>query len=1346
MSMEMAKYKEFGILLGELRGKAGIKEQVALAKLVKSSQQTVSRWERGLSRPRQKQLPVIAKALSADLDELLIAAGYQVEQVVATFDQPFPVDALNPDSFERFCLYLLARLYPSARVHRAGKSGHTQDGLDVEIVFPDKTRYTFQCKRVERFGEKQVRTAIAAHTAKAKKKFFFISRVASPQARNVVCEFGDWDIWDKEDISRLVRQELPRDEQIRLVDTFFRGRRLALLGEVEPGPWQTVNEFFAPYANRHGAFNHVWSLVGRVKEIRTLQGQIENADTRVVFLTGAGGVGKSRVLKQALEDFQKANPNVLVRILSPTDEVTSKSLDDFEHRKTLLVVDDAHDRSDLQRLFQYAATPANDSTLLLAFRPYGRDYIAAQASNFALTGSRVSEVKLDRLELEDLKQLATQVLAEYGGQPEPAEDIAILTRDCTLATVVAAHVVAKEQAHPSLFQNEATFRKTVIGRFQAIVADGIGTRSDAKNTKKLLRVLALIQPFHAEDESVATLVEEVEGIRAHDTHRLMRLLSDAGVLFKRGSKVRLSPDLLADHIIEDVCIREDGGSTGYAERIWQAANNADYERILLNLAKLDWRLSNGDTSNSHLLDDLWSKLKPQHEYGDPYIKAITSVAYFQPDRALDFVEQQIQEGAFLRDLPEIAKRAAFNFEVVPRACECLWELGKADTRQLSAYPGHAIRILSGLCAVEPNKPLQYNEVVVDFALGLIGQPKSWSNAYTPFDILNGILRTEGHTTTSSGIAITFHPFLVSFEAVSELRNRVVDRTIQVLTDPNIKLAILAAKFLEEALRYPMGLFGASASIEDRKKWTKEFVSTLTKVERAIKSAAIDPLVLIQIARTVSWHAKYSKENTAPIAKKITAMLPASLEGRTLLALLDGWGELLEEADIHKRHEKWGVYLRSLACDLVRAYPDGNDLRKLVSECLCRIRKGRGKPSPSSSSILLDHLLAESYCLSQAIIEDAIRDPASITKEYAGMALAVLLARDRQSGRELAQQLLRTTDSDLYAAIGRGYAGIQFDERPVEFEDIAIIEELLPSRDEWVVHCSLGAVRQISKQDAGKAIELLQLVKLDLSSSLTDEVCSLFTREELPFRLLSEDQIQHFLEQLVSLPELEGYWIETFLANASESHSIATAEFFLARSARFLETQDWTYRACNHGPYSYVPLRFKSSTEYSSVRRLVIDWVYHYGVDDHAALRQAGEMFVTMFNPLDSEMASFFVSWLEKATDTDLSIIGAILAESLPVFILSEKELVIAALEKAAAFGPEALEDMTGGLYRAAISGGRSGIVGQPTDEDLRMKDVASQVLDELPRFSPARKLYSLLKKDAERNIQSSIRHAEELED
>jgi transcriptional regulator with XRE-family HTH domain len=155
-------YAAFGARLAQLRQQAGLSQQVDLATRVGTTQQTISRWESGQSRPRVNQIPQIAAALDTDGDpekresctnDLLRAAGYSSAQTaVQSFDQPFPIDALPPESFERFCREFVEALYPQAEVHRAGGLGHKQLGIDIEARLTNGDIITFQCKRVQEFG------------------------------------------------------------------------------------------------------------------------------------------------------------------------------------------------------------------------------------------------------------------------------------------------------------------------------------------------------------------------------------------------------------------------------------------------------------------------------------------------------------------------------------------------------------------------------------------------------------------------------------------------------------------------------------------------------------------------------------------------------------------------------------------------------------------------------------------------------------------------------------------------------------------------------------------------------------------------------------------------------------------------------------------------------------------------------------------------------------------------------------------------------------------------------------------------------------------------------------------
>ena len=140
-------YEAFGSQLLKLRERAGI-EQADLAKLISSSQQNISRWESGMSRPRNKLIPLIADALNANLNDLLMAAGYiPTSQLVITtpFAQPFPFYALTPRNFERFCEYFLEAVYKEqgGKANGVGALGHNQEGIDIEVTFPDKTVLQF---------------------------------------------------------------------------------------------------------------------------------------------------------------------------------------------------------------------------------------------------------------------------------------------------------------------------------------------------------------------------------------------------------------------------------------------------------------------------------------------------------------------------------------------------------------------------------------------------------------------------------------------------------------------------------------------------------------------------------------------------------------------------------------------------------------------------------------------------------------------------------------------------------------------------------------------------------------------------------------------------------------------------------------------------------------------------------------------------------------------------------------------------------------------------------------------------------------------------------------------------
>ena len=217
-------------LLSKLRTQAGI-SQADLAKRLGVGQQTVSRWERGKSRPRYDEMGGIAAAVGGNLAELLAAAGYRAEKAaVATFDAPFPY-RLSPSSDGLSVpLDFLGVRFPDAKVHRLGGQGHAQEGADLEATFPDGRGAPSRASASRSSGRRRSMRRSESIRGKRRRSFSFCRRVASPKARSAIAEHEGWDLWDREDVSREIRS-LAKEEQRALVDIFFRGQRLALLGK-----------------------------------------------------------------------------------------------------------------------------------------------------------------------------------------------------------------------------------------------------------------------------------------------------------------------------------------------------------------------------------------------------------------------------------------------------------------------------------------------------------------------------------------------------------------------------------------------------------------------------------------------------------------------------------------------------------------------------------------------------------------------------------------------------------------------------------------------------------------------------------------------------------------------------------------------------------------------------------------------------------------------------------------------------------------------------------------------------------------------------------------------------------
>jgi transcriptional regulator with XRE-family HTH domain len=1311
--------------------------QAGLAAALGFRQQTVSRWEAGTHRPKSDEIGALAALIGEDGQRLMQLAGYGA--VTRGVLPGFPVDALDPAAFEHFVADVVEALEPGAEATVQGSRGHDQAGTDIIAVFPDGRRWSLQCKRVEDFGPAKARSAIAVHEVTADRKFLVLSKIASPALAKLVEAHDGWVLWDQQILTRKIRS-LPMVKQERLVDIYFPGQRMALLGRNEPGPWRSDEEYFRPFESRQAAISHDWALVGRQPEIAALGAALADETQQVALLVGAAGMGKTRLLKEVISRYRAEHPEVGVHFLASSQDPTASSLTDLGPGPKLLVVDDAHDRDGLPLLIEYILRDDN-ARLMIATRRYAEQRIRNELARYNIVAP--CRVTLERLAKPVLRDLVVQVLGEFGGHPQWADAVLSVASDNPLVAAMAARVVARDGKIPDLAVREDELQRIILSRFAEDVVRHIGAQRDADMLGKVLNVLALIQPFHIDDRRVAELLAlTYPGIGAADVTRALKQFVDGGVIYKRGQLYRLMPDLLGDFLIDRSCISADGGVTSFAMQIADAVEGDRLTQVLLNLGRMDWRRAEGDPSNSDLLDPIWQKLSASEDRYDRRIEAVRAVAYYQPRQALDFIQARIERGNIPREVGDILKRVAYAPEYRADALRLLWDLGRHDNRALNSNPGHPVRVLAELLSYDRHKPLSFIQEVADFALSLLDQSEAWTGNYTPFDVLEPLLKGEGTETESRGRSITIGSFLVDYDRVAHLRAQVIDRAFDLLGIENPRIACLAAAFLGHALRKPMGMMGTTPGEETLKRYEAEFSRTIARISDLICCGRLAPTTVIRLIRSLNWYAVYHKQGLGDQVRSVFANLPSDLDFRFRAALVNESGyEFVGQL----RYSDWnpdmstGIHwLGGLLDEILAAYSDRPSL--CARFLLLRQDVEAAGMSATSGGRLLDALVAADPAIGRVVIERSLAETDTLLRDYLGLAVGALLETSAQEAYPLISRMIASSDPQIRAGGARALCALR---RPKSSGDLDLLRQLLNSDDPQVVSIGVTALKWSGDLDDRTVIELALSIPIERVPELLEDVCSLFCHpQQDKLEHLTEAEVRGLLGRMLPAPRIDGYWAKEMLKGLSQRHGLLVADYLLSRIELTLgDEAPENFRPVDYG-WSERNLGLDESPEIGPVLDRVWQWLHDHDDGAGGICYQVGQSFAAMMRLASPPVTAFLASQLDHATSAELRWIGGILRHAHHRFVFEQSAFVQRYLERCRVVDGELVCFATSELYAASVSGGWTSVPGEPAERDVKAREDAETTLNGLSRLSPAYKLYKGLLDHANRNIRDSIAEAE----
>jgi transcriptional regulator with XRE-family HTH domain len=1337
--------------------------QAELARRLGVGQQAVSQWEMGRSHPSRNTVGRLAVLLDLDPRDLLEAADFtrsvsrpqQVRRPVRPRLTVLPVSDLAPEKFEEFVAEIAHHLYPAAQVSRVGGPGHKQHGVDVIARQGSRNIATFQCKRRARFGPKDITDAVMAVTINADAHFLVLSRPsASPESRNEMANHKGWALWDAEDLSRVLRT-LPLDTAVRIIDAFFPGWREPLLGVAEPGPWLSSDEFFQLSGVGH-IYTHDWQLVGRSGELEDILSFVTGDRGRVGLVIGRGGIGKTRLLREVARVAE--DRSVVVRFAGSASELKPAQFELLPAGQRLLVViDDAHDRSDIAAVLGTLARARPHARIVLALRPYG---LAAVAPDLRSIGVHQSEVPA--WELADLSSGEAQALAREALGPEWPERVvrllAGLTADCPLITVVGGVLIRRGHLDPACLDHQDTIRTEILKAFRkALVGDPLSAGAAMRSA--VLDAVAVLQPFRSDDPAFQAAMGKLITAPFDRVVSHLRGLEDAGVLLRRGSSMRIVPDLLGDVILALASFDErSGASIGYIERAWTSAEGQPLQHIFVNATRLDWQIRHDRADVSSLASALWEAV--EGELGSAgvigrvsLLQLLRKVAHFEPERILAIARWLIDNPTnlmeptdagvvplrpltyadVLHELSPLLRGVAYSIDYVPAAADLLWVLAQADQRPANQQPDHALRVLRDLAEYEIGKPLAVNQLLIDAAERWLRRDDGSDSLHSPFEVLEPLLETEGSERLTDAFQISFRPFAIKVGSVLSLRERVIKLALAESRRAELRRAVRAVQAVETALCYPAGMFGREVPEGELAAWTPGFVATIEQLGKVVADSNLDPVVAIAARRALHWHAEYSTTSTRKAARRVLKAMPASLEHELALELFDGWGQLSEgpAEDFLRAEASKQARRQALAVALTDEYPD-DALADILVRRLTRQQGafGIGVGSPGQfiwTLVTVRPSLGVHFCSLVAL------DPDSVLLEVLPVVVAALATTRPDKAMTTIEDLLRTHDVRVRQQVAQALGWNRGSRTTLLDGELDILARLAHDPDEYVRTGVIRAIQRLAPDHQAAAVALITQVPFTDSDRVAAEIFQTFGPQGgLRWQQLPKDHADAMLKQLQECPSIGDYNTMSFLSQLSKDHPAVVLQVLKERiehSERLTSLGDYRPLPFQWNP----PLHVRMHPDLGTLLRELRDWI---APQPSSWQRQyiGGELFCSVAQPFDDAVIQILLEAIAVGDPDQLAAVVSIVRQAPSNVIFEETDFVARLFDAASRLGDEWVERVGAAMHAAVMSGIRTGFFGQPSDVDVDQRNQAREIASRLPRGSMEQQFYRSIEESADRNI------------
>jgi len=917
-----------------------------------------------------------------------------------------------------------------------------------------------------------------------------------------------------------------------------------------------------PQQGKGALFDYSQVMRGRRQHLDALDAFLSSAAQTIAVLPGRGGIGKTKLVREWAQ--RQTSWNVLWASEMRPWHAGAES--EIPHGDTLLVVDDAHRYPDLAQVIGLVANWRGPQTpkLVIATRPSGRDYVNERLAQFVDEFRVLRCPTLKELTLDETIELAEEMLGTAFAHL--ASQLAQVSQDTPLVTVVGGRLIAKGEILPDLLGNHEAFQHAVFDKFASECAGQLPV--GGKSKEEFLHLLAAVQPVDERAPAFDAAAPAFLGMRSDQIRRNILSLEETGIVIRTRDAARIVPDVLADYLLERASVGPNHYVTGYADAVFEAFHEGFLSNLLKNLAELDWRITQRDPQ-TRLLENIWMRLRESFRTRQAHgrwqmLVEMQKVVAFQPaavhrilQLAMDDPAEtsydygfEVTDAKVIRVVPELLAVTIYDPESSSDAFRRLWLLSKRGPDEETR--NRARRVLKEAIGYQKYKSLSFNERVLSHVEALARDPSAYDGNFTPLDLLNTLLDREISHTERQGGAFAVSALPVHYGNVSPLRTRALETITHCLDSSNPRMAVDAVESLSQVLsEYHPGLRGEVTT--DEQQWQDgerlRALEILTaRVERG--SLALPPVW--RIRKLLFWVIERSQlsDQVKREAEKLRGKLELPEDFDVFDSLCaDQWEYNTLEDGFYSVSERRNQKEQQ-AVEFLKAH--GN-----VSEQIAQIERLSKDAldagiNPKSIDPLLARLCSDRIFL-QGLSDYLLDHPQSILAQVAGIPVRIWRDIDPSLFSHYGSALARTGEWRTAGSVADVVCGGPPLEHPIQ-EDVEVLAALCERTEPAVLGTVLRGLARLGKVPAFRAAAIVLILRVEPGDSeyIARSLCELVGPGHLSPAALDEPTIRGILSKLVTLDELPDEALGTFFAYVGGRAPLAVAEFLEARLSHAIE--------------------------------------------------------------------------------------------------------------------------------------------------------------------------------------------------